>query len=448
MVSGSPAVRRGRARALGARTFSSLRVRNYRYYFAGQSVSLVGTWMQSIAQSWLVFTLTHSGTDVGLITAVQTLPILLLGPVGGTIADRFGKYRILLATQALAGVQAAVLSVLALTGTLQLWELFVMAASLGCINMVDNPTRQTFIVELVGRDQLPNAVTLNTVMVNVARAIGPAVAGVLIAEVGAGWCFLVNALSFVFVVAALVALRKDELVPTPRAVRAKGQLVEGFRYVSRRPLLRNALLMMAVIGLFTYEFQTTLPLMAGTTLHGGSRTYGFLTAFMGAGAVVGGLVAAGRRNRSPRRLATTALAFGASTALAALAPTTLTEELALLLVGAASVTFLSLANSTLQLEADPEMRGRVMSLWSVSFMGTTPIGGPLVGFVAGAVGARAGLGLGAAAAVAAGTFGLFVLGGRRPAAASDAGASGSAGSVGPAGSVGAAVTPAPSGAGS
>jgi MFS family permease len=398
-----------RTRETIERTFSSLHNRNYRFYFAGQSLSLIGTWMQSITQSWLVFTMTHSGTDVGLITAVQTLPILLLGPVGGTIADRFGKYRILFWTQSLAGVQAAVLAVLTLTGNLQLWELFAIAASLGFINMVDNPTRQTFIVEMVGRDQLPNAVTLNSVMVNVARAIGPAVAGVLIAEVGSGWCFLINAASFAFVVAGLAAIRQKELLPTPRAARAKGQLVEGFRYVASKPLLRNALLMMAVVGCLTYEFQTTLPLIAGETFKGDSATYGFLTAFMGVGAVAGGLVAAGRRNRSARRLVNTVLAFGAVMILAAVAPTPLTEEAALLFVGAGSVTFLSLANSTLQLESEPEMRGRVMSLWSVAFMGTTPIGGPFVGFVAGTFGARYGLGIGAAAALAAGLFGFFFL---------------------------------------
>ncbi len=198
-----------------ARTFSSLRVRNYRYYFAGQSLSLIGTWMQSVTQVWLVYTWTHSGFRVGLIVALQTLPILLLGPVGGTIADRFGKYRVLFYTQALAGVQALVLAILTFSGTLQLWELYVIALSLGLINTVDNPTRQTFVAELVGTDQLRNAVTLNSVMVNVARAIGPAVAGVLIASVGSGWCFLINAVSFGFVLLSLRAIHVDELALTP-----------------------------------------------------------------------------------------------------------------------------------------------------------------------------------------------------------------------------------------
>jgi MFS family permease len=245
------------------------------------------------------------------------------------------------------------------------------------------------------------------VMVNVARSVGPAVAGVLFATVGSGWCFLVNAVSFVFVVAGLRALHADELTPAPIAARAKGQLVEGFRYVARRPLLRNALIMMAVVGCLTYEFQTTLPLIAGDTFHGNSATYGFFTASMGVGAVVGGLVAAGRRGRSPRRMVNTLLGFAAVLVVAALAPDRIVEEIALLFVGAGMVTFLALANTTIQLESAPEMRGRVMSLWSVAFLGTTPIGGPLVGFIGGTFGARYSLGVGAAAALGAGLFGLW-----------------------------------------
>jgi MFS family permease len=398
-----------RVKSAAERTFSSLHNRNYRFYFAGQSVSLIGTWMQSITQSWLVFEMTHSGTDVGLITAAQTLPVLLFGPIGGTLADRFGKYRMLFWTQSLAGVQALALAILTLTGHLQLWELFVIAVLLGFINMVDNPTRQTFIIEMVGREQLVNAVTLNSVMVNAARAIGPAVAGVLIAEVGSGWCFLINAASFVFVVGGLALIRKDQLIPTPRAKQMKGQITEGFRYVAKRPVLRNALIMMALVGCLTYEFQTTIPLIAGDTFHGNSATYGYLTSCMGIGAVVGGLIAAGRTNRSPRRMVNTLLAFSVVLLAATLAPTIWFEAIALLFVGAGMVTFLSLGNTTLQLESAPEMRGRVMSLWSVSFLGTTPIGGPVVGFVAGALGARYGLGIGAATALVAGLWGLSAM---------------------------------------
>jgi MFS family permease len=397
-----------------ARTFASLRIRNFRYYFAGQSLSLIGTWMQSVTQSWLVYTRTHSGFQVGLGVALQTLPILLFGPFGGTIADRFGKYRVLLYTQALAGVQALVLAVLTLAGALQLWELYLIATLLGLINAVDNPTRQTFVGEMVGVEQLTNAVTLNSVMVNVARAIGPAVAGVLIATIGSGWCFFINAVSFGFVLLSLKALRRDELILTPRAKRVRGQVREGFRYVGRTPLLRDALIMMAVIGCLTYEFQTTLPLMAGNTFHGDSKTYGLLTACMGFGAVVGGLVAAGRRGRQSAQLVATAGVFGAAVLAAALAPTLGFEAVVLLFVGACSVTFLSLGNATLQLGSEPAMRGRVMSLWSMAFLGSTPIGGPLVGFIGGSLGARYALGVGGVAALAAAVYGRLAL--RRQAA--------------------------------
>ncbi|MCU4183989.1 MFS transporter [Acidiferrimicrobium sp. IK] len=404
------------------RTFSSLRVRNYRYYFAGQSVSMIGTWMQSTTQAWLVLQLTGSGTDLGLVVALQTLPILLFGPIGGTIADRFGKYRILFWTQGLAGVQALALAVLDLTGHLQLWEIYVIACSLGFVNMVDNPTRQTFIVEMVGRDELTNAVTLNSVMVNVARAVGPAIGGILIATVGSGWCFLVNAISFVFVLGGLRAIHQDELTPAPIAARAKGQLREGFRYVARTPVLRDALLMMAVIGCLAYEFQVTLPLMAHDVFHGGSTLYGLLNSAQGIGAVIGGLAVAGRPRTGSRRLLQVATVFGAVMVLAALAPTPAFEIIALLLVGGASVSFLALGNSTLQLNADPSMRGRVMSLWSVAFLGSTPVGGPVVGIVAGALGARFGLGLGAVAIAGAVAFGWRSLRRRDPAVAPDGGA--------------------------
>ena len=405
-----------------ARTFSSLTIRNYRYYFAGQSLSLVGTWMQSVTQSWLVYSRTHSGFDVGLVVALQTLPILLLGPVGGAIADRYGKYNTLFKTQAFAGVQAFVLAGLDLSGHLQLWELYTMAVFLGLVNMVDNPTRQTFIVEMVGRDQLANAVTLNSVMVNVARAIGPAVAGVLIATVGSGWSFLANGVSFGFVLLSLRAMNVAELTPAPPAVRMRGQLREGFRYVGSTPLLRDALIMMAVVGCLTYEFQTTLPLMAGGPFHGDAQTYGFLTSFMGAGAVVGGLIAAGRPpavGAETRRLVLTAALFGVGVLAAAVAPSLYAEEVLLLFVGAGSVTFLALGNATLQLNSAPSMRGRVMSLWSVAFLGSTPIGGPLVGYIGGALGARYGLGVGGVAALVAAVYGWSRLRGRGAGAAVD-----------------------------
>lgn len=367
----------------------------------------MGTWMQSIAQSWLVYTLTHSGVAVGGVVALQTLPILLFGPVGGTIADRFGKYRILFWTQSFAGLQALVLALLVLAGHVHLWEIYTVALALGIINMVDNPARQTFIIEMVGREALPNAVTLNAVMVNVARAIGPAIAGVLIAVVGTGWCFAINAVSYLFVISALIALDKSQLSPTDRVSHMRGQLLEGFRYVAHFPLLRTALIMMGIIGCLTYEFQVSLPLMAGDAFHGTSITYGLLTSFMGAGAVIGGLVIAGRRSRNPKFIVETAFVFGIAVLLGAVAPALWVEELVLIGIGACSVAFMSLGNSTLQLSSAPNMRGRVMSLWSVAFMGSSPIGAPIVGAMGNAFGARASLGIGGAAALVAAAYGWF-----------------------------------------
>jgi MFS family permease len=394
------------------RTFASLAVRNYRLYFIGQAISLSGTWMQSTAQAWLVLKLSGSGVDLGVVTACQTLPILVLGPVGGVVADRFGKYRILFWTQALAGLQALVLGVLVLSGGARLWMVYGLAILLGLINLVDNPTRQTFVQDMVGRDRVRNAVTLNSVLVNLARAIGPAVAGVLIATVGIGECFLANSVSFAFVLLALGLMRQDELAPSAPAARGRGQMRAGFAYVAHTPVLRNALLLMAVVGTLAYEFQVSLPLIAKYTFHGDATTYGTFTAFMGVGAVLGGLVAAGRRRRSKSAMAWSSLAFGLVMALASLAPDPLTERLALFLVGAGSVTFLSLGNTTLQLESDPQMRGRVMSLWSVAFLGSTPIGGPVVGWVGDKLGPRYGLGLGAIAALGAGLLGLALVRGR------------------------------------
>jgi MFS family permease len=439
-------------KSLVATTFESLRVRNFRYYFAGQATSLVGTWMQSTAQAWLVLQLTGSGVDLGVVVALQTLPILLLGPVGGAIADRFGKYRILFWTQALAGVQAGALGALVLSGAARLWMVYLLAVVLGLINMIDNPTRQTFVGEMVGGNHLRNAVTLNSVMVNLARAVGPAIAGGLIAGLGIGWCFVINAVSFIFVLGALKAMRPGELAPAPPAPKGRGQLREGFRYVARTPVLRDSLLMMALIGMLAYEFQVSLPLIARYTFHGNSETYGTLTAFMGTGAVVGGLVAAGRRRVGRSALIRTAIVFGVVIGLAAVAPSELAEKLALLAVGAGSVTFLSLGNATLQLSADPSMRGRVMSLWSVAFMGSTPIGGPVVGWVGAHVGPRWSLGLGAAAAIIAGCLAWAGLHrhrhddrGRRSAPPATAGArtAGPAPAPGPASPAGPSPAPAP-----
>lgn len=390
-------------------TFASLANPNYRLYFGGQAISLVGTWMQTIAQSFLVFHLTGSGVYVGLVVALQTLPVLLLGPYAGVVADRVDKRRLMIVLQSLMGVQALVFGVLTLTHVITLWQIGVLAVILGLNNTFENPVRQTFVLEMVGTNDLRNAVTLNSVLVNVARAVGPAAAGIIIAAGGYGVCFLINAVSFVAVVASLLKMDTSLLSPSVPTRRAKGQLREGLRYVRGEVNLAIPLLMMAIVGCLAYEFQVTLPVMASRAFHGGPQSYGFMTAAMGIGAVVGGLYAAARGKTGLRSLTRSCVVFAAVLAAAALAPNLTVELLALAAVGAASVTFLAKGNSTLQLAAAPQMRGRVMALWAVAFLGSTPIGGPLAGAVAQYLGPRWGLGLGALACAAAALLGGLVL---------------------------------------
>ncbi len=391
-------------------TFAALEVPNYRRYIGGQSISLIGTWMQMTAQSWLVLTLTHSAAYLGLIVALQTLPVLLLGPYGGVIADRVDKRMLMVALQTAMGVQALILGILTVTGEVQVWQIGVLAALLGLNNAFENPSRQSFMLELVGQDHLRNAVSLNSVLVNVARIIGPAVAGILIATVGEGVCFLANAASFAAVVFSLISMDRAALSPSPPAPRARGQLREGLRYISATPDLAIPLLMMGAVGCLTYEFQVSLPYMADRALHVGPRGFGFMTAAMGVGAVVGGLVVAARGKIGAWRLVLAAFGFAIAMTLATLAPDLGTEIMALVLVGAASIAFMSTGNATLQLNAAPDMRGRVMSLWFVAFQGSTPIGGPIIGAVMAGFGARAGLGVGALTCLVVALVGAFRLG--------------------------------------
>ncbi len=393
------------ARRAGRTTFAALAVPNYRRYVSGQAISLIGTWMQMTAQSWLVLTLTHSGTTLGFVLALQTLPVLLLAPYGGVIADRIDKRRLMIALQSAMGVQAVVLGVLTVTGAVRVWEIAVLAALLGLNNAFENPARQSFMLELVGSDHLRNAVSLNSVMVNLARIVGPAVAGLLIAGVGDGVCFLINGGSFVAVIASLMRMDRQELRPTEPAPRAPGQLREGLRYVRRTPALATPLLMMGLVGCLTYEFQVSLPVMASRGLHAGARGFGFMTAAMGLGAVLGGLVIATRGRTGLRPLVLSVLGFGVAMAAATVAPNLGVELFALSLVGGAALSFMSTGNSTLQLNADPTMRGRVMSLWFVAFQGSTPIGAPIIGGVMEAFGPRAGLGVGALTCLLAGALG-------------------------------------------
>ncbi len=398
-----------RLKGIGRVTFAALAIPNYRRYIAGQSVSLIGTWMQMAAQSWLVLSLTGSATTLGVFIALQTLPVLLLGPYGGVVADRIDKRRLMVILQIAMGVQALILGLLTVTGSVRLWEIGVLAALLGLNNAFENPARQAFMLEMVGGESLRNAVTLNSVLVNVARVIGPAVAGVLIATVGEAPCFLANAASFAAVVASLVTLDRSAIQPSPPSGREPGQLREGLRYIRRTPELSVPLAMMALAGALAYEFQVTLPVMARQGLHVGATGFGFMTAAMGVGAVVGGLFVANRGRTGLPTLVLAASAFGVLLLLACLAPSLPTELLALALAGGASISFMSTGNSTLQLAAAPSMRGRVMSLWFVAFQGSTPIGGPVVGWVMAQAGARAGLGLGGATCLLTALLGLFAL---------------------------------------
>jgi len=398
-----------RIRRAGRVTFASLQVPNYRTYIAGQAVSLTGTWMQMAAQAWLVLTISHSAGALGVIVALQTLPVLLLGPYGGVVADRVDKRRMMIALQAAMGVQAAALAALTLSGSVQLWQIGLLALLLGLNNAFESPSRQAFMLEMVGSENLRNAVSLNSVLVNVARAIGPAVAGLLIASTGEGWCFLLNALSFAAVIASLLRLDTTQISPSPASGREPGQLREGLRYVRSTPELAVPLAMMALVGALAYEFQVTLPVMAERALHAGASGYGFMTGAMGLGAVLGGLLVAARGRTGVPMLVAACVAFGVVLAMAAAAPTLEAELLALALAGGASIAFMSGGNSTLQLTAAPSMRGRVMALWFVAFQGSTPIGGPVVGWVIEWAGARAGLGLGALTCLAAALLGLMVL---------------------------------------
>jgi MFS family permease len=392
------------------RTFASLRNRNFRIFFTAQIVSVTGTWMQSIAQMWLVLHLTGSGLALGITAALQFTPILLFGTWGGLLADRVDKRKLLMVTQSAAGVVALVLAGLTLGGLVQLWMVYVLAFALGMVNVFDNPGRQSFVTEMVGKEQVINAVGLNSAVFTLARVIGPAIAGVLIAVVGTGWCFLCNGLSYFPVVFALVLMRPWELHrgrPTPRA---RGQIRAGIGYAWSTPELRFPLLLMLVVGTLAFNFSVLMPLMASFVFHSGASTFGLLMSFMGAGAFVGALVSANRARPSHRLLAFAGVAFGGLLIGAALAPTLLIELLVLLPLGAAMITFQATANSLLQLNSDPALRGRVMALYVMVFLGSTPIGGPIVGWVAEQFGARTGLGLGGLATVIASLVLLWGLG--------------------------------------
>jgi MFS family permease len=363
-------------------SFNSLEVPNYRRYFAGQLISLSGTWMQTVAAIWVILSLTGSGVAVGLTTALQFLPMLLIGAWGGLLADRIPKRRLLIATQALMAIPALGLFAVTATGVVAPWMVYLAVFAMGSVNAVDNPTRQSFVIEMVGPDRVVNAVSLNSVIVQAARIVGPAIAGILIATAGVVPCFAINALTFVAMILALWRMDPERLQappvarPEPHAIRA------GLRYVLRTPELLVPLALMALVGTLGFNFQVVLPLLAKFSFESGAMTYATLVSAMAVGSIVGALVNGHRGRTGPHLIAGGALAFGIAALWAALMPSLAFEVPALMLLGAASVTFAATINSTLQLAVSPEMRGRVMALYSVVFLGSTPIGAPLTGWLA------------------------------------------------------------------
>ena len=387
------------------RAVSSLAVPNYRRYFAGQVISVSGNWMQLVAVMWLMVKLTGSGVSVGLTAGLQFVPILLFGAWGGLIADRLPKRQVLMVTQALMALPAVLLWVMTAAGSITPLMVYALVFMRGAVNAVDNPARQSFVSEIVGADRVVNAVSLNAVVVQSARIVGPATAGAVIAFAGVSTCFALNALSFVAMLVALARMDPSQLhAVTPSATRAKGELRAALRHVRHAPTLWIPLAMMALVGTLSFNFQVLMPLLASQTWHGTAATYALLTAAMAVGSVAGALASGARGRVSPRLLVVSAVGFGVLELAAALAPSLALQIAALVPLGAMTVTFSAGVNSTIQLAAAPAMRGRVMALYSIVFLGSTPIGAPLVGWLAQVADPRAGMVLGAFAALAAAAF--------------------------------------------
>jgi MFS family permease len=393
------------------RTFHAVsHSRNFRLFFIGQAVSVTGTWMQSVASAWLVLQLahTHAGLALGVQAALNFGPILFIGAFAGLLADRRDKRAILITTQSAFAVLALALWGLVLSGVVELWMVYALSLLQGIVTAVDTPARQSFYAEMVEHGELTNAISLNSAVMTGTRIIGPALAGILIATIGLASCFLLNGVSYLAVIGGLSMMRAEELRRT-RADRRKGQLREGLAYVWRTPELRNPLVWMAFVFTFSFNFSILFPLMARDVFGGDAGTFGLLLSLIGVGSLIGALVMANEKSPNPRRLALACGAFGIATILVALAPS-LGPELALLVpMGFTSMVFMITGNSTLQLTSRPEMRGRVMSLYGIVFLGSTPIGGPIAGWVAEHFGARLALAGGGLVAVLVGVAGVWIV---------------------------------------
>lgn len=386
-------------RALADRTFSSLRFRNYRFWFVGQAVSQCGTWMQTVAQGWLVLQLSGRALDLGIAVALPYLPVLLFGAWGGLIADRTDKRKLLIVCQTALLIQALLLAVLVAAGVAEVWMVWVLAFVMGLVLVLDTPTRLSFVSEMVDAEHVANAVGLNSVLMTLARIVGPGLAGVLIAGVGLALAFALNPVLKIAVIVGLLRMRPAELHRRPPAEREAGQVVAGLRYAWHDPGLRIPLLLVAIVGTFSYNFTVLLPLFALSVLHKGGGTYGAMSAVMGVGALSGALIAATRRLPGNRLLVSAALALGVSSIALALSTTLRLALLTLLPLGAAGTLFTSVSTSVLQLRSAVAMRGRVMALVSVVFYGSVPISGPLAGVLAGRLGPEVALTVGGVAAL-------------------------------------------------
>jgi MFS family permease len=378
--------------------FRSIRNYNYRVWAAGALVSNVGTWMQRTAQDWLVLAeLTHkNATALGIVMALQFGPHALMLPLSGLSADYFDRRKLLMATQAALGLLALGLGILTISGAVRLWHVYLFAFLLGSVSAFDSAARQTFVAELVGEEDLSNAVGLNSTSFNAARMIGPAVAGVLITAVGSGWLFVINAASFVAVLCSLFFLRVDQLYRGVKTNRSRGGLADGFRYVCRRPDIKAILMMLFLIGTFGINFPIFISTMAVGVFHAGASQFGLLTSMMAIGSVAGALLSARREKPSMSVIVAAAAIFGFGFCIAAAMPSYGLFGCALVIIGLSAQTFTTTANSTIQLSTEPEMRGRVIALFLAIAVGTTPIGAPFVGWVADTFGPRWALGVAAA----------------------------------------------------